>query len=358
MKFYESRKAKYAFSCGSVWGLLLMTRPTEAVWISIPSIFFCIYTVVVFKQPIKQKIIISNYGIFPAILFIIICIYLHYICYGWSLGPYLSYSLDVGFDRRLLVTNWIEMVLGSQPTHEKYYGLAYNFWWVLPGFAGILTALICDKTRWHIHILVGGTVIFHWLVYLCYRDLHPEGLWRYWNYHYFKWTQPFLFIYGIFFMRYLFNKSYIYRAICCFSIVMLMSCWNFSLKYIIDSNNKITVLSKNEIYMTNGMQSPLDILLIPARGNFNDIYRNNYDFYQHGRWWISTVEFKAWPLYGNIALSPLKEFPAGAALLKLSSEITVPIGSRLYISRRVFHFGIPCMVYPSQTVCMQINKGE
>ena len=41
----------------------------------------------------------------------------------------------------------------------------------------------------------------HRASYLCYRDLHPQGLWRFYNYHYFKWPLVVLALYTVFLVR-------------------------------------------------------------------------------------------------------------------------------------------------------------
>lgn len=123
---------------------------------------------------------------------------LHLAVHGWSPGTYLSISALIGFDIALVPQRWVLLALNPGPVFGALSGpgLVVAFPWIIPGVAGIVALLLAPGQRDR-HLLVCGAVVLSWLLYLAYRDLHPPSLWRFYNYHYFKWTLPLLALYAL-----------------------------------------------------------------------------------------------------------------------------------------------------------------
>lgn len=343
--------AARAALCGALWGLVLMTRPTEAVWSALPAILFCAVTVALAPQTLARRLRIALGGLLAASALIALTVWLHWIVWGWSWGDYFLQSLGTGFELRLLPLRWNWLVLDSAPAHEAYDGLAMVFPWVLPGFAGIAACMLAPRGRRATHLLIGGSVVVHWLVYLCYRDLHPEGLWRFSNYHYFKWTQALLCLYAIALCLRLAQRSELLRATAAVVFVLLCCCWHVRMKDISSKDRLVTIVGPHELLVHGGLTRPDQAVLVAAHGGDDAIYSGPHGIDQAGRSWGYNGDLKAWPLPGGLALSTLRRMPRGDAIIHLDPGVSVDAGTHPRLVRMKLVFGLPCAVLRHRAVC-------
>ena len=83
---------------------------------------------------------------------------------------------------------WRACVLLIEPRQWFFAGsgILSRIPWLLLGFAGALWAW----RKGGVLALLSVCLTAYCLFFLCYIDLLPTGLWRYFNVHYFKWTLP------------------------------------------------------------------------------------------------------------------------------------------------------------------------
>lgn len=77
---------------------------------------------------------------------------------------------------------------------EPNAGLTERYPWLFLSLAGLVWVLIRGDGLLR---SVAFAILLHLVLYLPYGDLLPNGLWRYSNIHYFKWTFPFLALFGV-----------------------------------------------------------------------------------------------------------------------------------------------------------------
>ena len=351
----ERPSAGLAALCGGLWGLILMTRPTEATWSSLPAILFCAVAVVRAKLPVAARVRAATAGIGAALLLAGVTVWLHWIVWGWSWGDYFLQSLGTGFELRLLPLRWSWLVLDARPAHERFQGLAVVFPWVLPGFAGILAAILARRSDRPVHLLVGGAIVVHWCVYLCYRDLHPEGLWRFSNYHYFKWTQGLLCFYALLLVlalgRALLRRTDRAAVAGAIGIVLLCCCWHVRMVDVPGRADAVTVRGPHELLVRGGLTRPDLAVLVPASGGEDAIYGGPDGIDEGGRSFGYNGDLKAWPLPGGFALSALRPLPTGDALIHLTPDVNVPADAHPRLVRMTLVFGLPCAIQPHRAVC-------
>jgi hypothetical protein len=124
---------------------------------------------------------------------------LHLTIYGWHLGGYIEQSDLIGFEWRLIPLRWVTVFVSSRPLFSDDPSMSEIFPWIVPGVAGMVACLVVSRGKARLrHALVIGAVILHCLTYLAYRDLNPQGLVLFGNYHYFKWIVPVLGLYAVF----------------------------------------------------------------------------------------------------------------------------------------------------------------
>jgi len=148
--------------------------------------------------------------------------------WGTRLSGYLVLSGQIGFEPRLLALRWVTLMLDPRPLYPDGRGLAEVFFWVLPGFAGMVaTLLIVRHAASFPHRLVIAALVGDIVLFLAYRDLHPTGLWEHGNYHYFKWTLPLFALYAFRLFLMLAHRNWrrsMASAAACLTIPLL-SCW-------------------------------------------------------------------------------------------------------------------------------------
>ncbi len=88
---------------------------------------------------------------------------------------------------------WKTYLLLSTPRPWFPYGagIVQRLPWVMPGLAGMLAIpFIAQGAPRGLLGLMAAMIVAYCLLFFCYVDLIPSGLWRYNNIHYFKWTLP------------------------------------------------------------------------------------------------------------------------------------------------------------------------
>jgi hypothetical protein len=138
--------------------------------------------------------------------------------YGPHPTQYILNSRAVGFTVHNPI--WRAYVLLIEPRQWFFagQGLMARMPWLIFGFAGALWA----AWRGGAAALLSVCLIAYCILFLCYVDLLPTGLWRYYNIHYFKWTFP-----GFGLLAWLLFKELRLRrrmAWTALAVVLLLSC--------------------------------------------------------------------------------------------------------------------------------------
>lgn len=174
---------------GSLEMALLITRPADAIFPMLPVLAYIIYLLSQSSKYLASFI--------PAALVIGVGVGVgvgaHLVIFGKHNASYFAQS---NFDTMRLAPQWIIIILGRGLDYPQQQGLAQAFIWFLPGVCGVLYFLIKNNSNYLARI-IGISIIIHILMYLSFIDLNPRGLWRYNNYHYFKWLEPLLMVYFI-----------------------------------------------------------------------------------------------------------------------------------------------------------------
>lgn len=171
---------------GLVAGLIVACRPSEAMLVAIPLV-----TVVWTDVRAWHR---HGYRFFGGWLRICITgtmvmlpvVTLHLAIYGPHPSDYMLESAHYGFT--LHDAGWKAYVLLLDPYSwfADGYGLFQREPWLVIGLAGLLLATF----RGGLRSLLAACLFVHCLLYVCYVDLLPTGMWRYLNVHYFLWTIP------------------------------------------------------------------------------------------------------------------------------------------------------------------------
>jgi hypothetical protein len=110
--------------------------------------------------------------------------------YGNVIGAYGTAVQSYGFSIGVLPQKLTALFLDSAALNlEPHAAILERFPWIaLAAFGIALTWL----DGWSVASALGVSIVLQILVYACYADLSPHGLWRYGNIHYFVWMYPYL----------------------------------------------------------------------------------------------------------------------------------------------------------------------
>jgi len=105
-------------------------------------------------------------------------------------GNYIQVASSNGFFIADVAEKFISIWLDGLTLYgEPNSGLTERYPWLFVSLAGLIWALIQGDGALR---SVAVAIIVLFMLYLPYGDLLPNGLWRFLNIHYFKWTFPFM----------------------------------------------------------------------------------------------------------------------------------------------------------------------
>eukprot|EP01037_Dinobryon_pediforme_P012766 gene12766-12863_t len=278
----------------------------------------------------------------------------YYSLYGTAKSGYVQLSLMLGFEWRLLPLRWVLLALDPRPILASGKGLIEGFPWIVPGIAGIAAVLVRPATSrlFLANLLVAGAATLHTAYYLCYRDLHPAGLFQFSNFHYFKWVLPILALYAVRFAWALAAGPHRMTALAAGILPLLVLLpWRVSLDPVTPTIPLAPSYSGDALSFTADFNDLHNVLLVPTDADPGRLYGGGHALDIGGRTW-GFVDFRAYPQPGGFMLTPLRPLGAGPATLRLEPKTGAfrppaqPVLARMNIV-----FGLPCFIRPERPAC-------
>ncbi len=122
--------------------------------------------------------------------------------YGTHESPYMTSSRGLGFAFDSAGWKTYLLLLAPRPWFPSDAGIVQRLPWVVPGLGGMLAIpFIARGLPRDLLALMAVMIAAYCLLFFCYVDLLPSGLWRFHNIHYFKWTMPGLVLLGMLLLR-------------------------------------------------------------------------------------------------------------------------------------------------------------
>ena len=331
--------------------LIILFRPTDAV-VLMPAVGSFLLFALWRRSPgwgeALRTLVLTGcaFATGPALL-----VATHVITHGWALGAYFEFSRSVGFEWRLLPLRWVTLMLSPRPLYPSGAGFAEVYWFVLPGLAGIVAAVLADQGRRAQHALVGGAAIVFACVYLCYRDLHVMGLFDFHNQHYFKWTLPVFALYALGLIYVLAIRQKIAAGVFAIAVVVLLSCWRPGLA-VTPADPAPTVLADGHgITLPHGMAGLDGAILAAAPEDFLTLYFGKHTMVSGAASFLANSAFKVVPLPGGFMVLPLRPLPAAPTVLHLAEPERLDPAEPVIAARQEIVFGLPCSIAPQRAIC-------
>ncbi len=250
----------------------------------------------------------------------------HAAVHGWHAGSYLVQSSHVGFEWSLLPLRWVLIVLGPFPLFPEGPGLAVAFPWFLPGLAGMAACLAtanAEERRRHLPVV--GVAALSIASYLCYRDLHPQGLWRFGNHHYFKPVLPLLGFYAVLLAARLCGRAR--RRAATVGALTLAALMPWRAIWAPDAAGEAALDGAHALVLAHGFGATTGAVLARASGDWDSIYAGQHalraaerDGWRRGS---ANNDLKVFPMPGGLLVAPLRAFPAAETRITFDPAVSL-----------------------------------
>ena len=152
----------------------------------------------------------------------------NYLVYGTALGSYIQVSYANGYFFADLFEKFVSIFLDGFTLYlEPNSALIDHYPWLVLALLGLCCVVVIGD--WLLR-LIALAICAQFALYLPYADLLPNGLWRYLNIHYFKWTFPYLALFGWLFGAFLIRqwtasrrKFFVLTGIASSAVILLLS---------------------------------------------------------------------------------------------------------------------------------------
>jgi hypothetical protein len=346
-RFADFPSARNAAFLGATTVAVVLFRPTEAMLLTSVIALWASGTLVVRHRTWRETIVVAASGVGGALAPVVLLGGLHVLVYGWALSGYMLQSRSIGFEWSLIPLRWVTLFIAPQPlfTDSVTFGMAGAFPWVVPGIAGLAATILATRGAVRSrHALVAAAIAVHCVVYLAYRDLHPHGLLRYNNYHYFKWLLPLLGLYCVFLFSAVWahpRRGLVWAGAA--AVVLALFCWRaeWAPSAITDAH----VEGPQTLLVAQGLPSPRDAIRVNATGTFTAKYMDNQTLRVGDATYVVHSDFKVYPTHDGVIVVPLRPLPAGESVFTFNSGITLDESVRPELGRQAVTFGLPMLVH-------------
>ena len=273
--------------------------------------------------------------------------------FGLRPNGYLTLSGAFGFEWRLLPLRWVALMIDPKPLFPDGQGLAAAFPWIAPGVAGMAACLVTPLgVPRRLHALVIGATLLDCALFLAYRDLHPTGLWRFGNFHYFKWTLPVFGLYAVQLLRALARPSRWPALATATAAVLGLFFWRTEL---IPVAPLPAASSARDLSFPSGLPHLDDALLARADGDWVGLYGAGSAIRAGDRVFRSFYDFKVFLRAGVVMVLPLRAMPAVPSTLQLAPGTSLDLETAPILARQTLSWGLPCPVLPDREACRPLS---
>lgn len=345
LRFADEPRSSSAFFAALAATSIGLFRPSDIGIVLLTVVPFMIWILLRDPSGTRHKSVIVAAAVAGGLPPLLILVSAHYAIFGWQLGPYLTESFRMGFEWRLLPLRWVTIFVSPRPLFPEGYGIARVFPWIAPGIAGMAALLIsgswADRRR---HVLIVAAALLHCAFYITYRDLHPQGLWRFYNFHYFKWVLPVFGLYAALLAVGLATSAQRLRMIAAgglagFALFFWRVEWSDPAVWHVPGDAEIR--GPHELVLHHGFSSLDEGVFFRADATWNDTFLGHHELRIGDRTFLVYSSFRVFPVDGGLMLVPLRVLPDGEALVSLDKVTIDPTFAPVFGRQRIV-FGLPC----------------
>ncbi|HCN71937.1 MAG TPA: hypothetical protein DIS96_09540 [Pusillimonas sp.] len=222
--------------------------------------------------------------------------------FGNVFGGYIQVASSNGFFPADIVEKFVSVWLdGFSLYGEPNSGLMQHYPWLIIGLSGLVWVMLKGD---FLLKTVSSAIIVLFALYLPYSDLLPNGLWRYLNIHYFKWTFPF---FGLF-AAILIKDSWQYwrkeKSLLPFLSLLFIPIFLKSIGFTLITEPIFIENNKDKGIITATLpEKRIDFIdLSGVKGGFNDIYFGDHKLSVDGVKLNKVKDYRLIPQKSNVRL--------------------------------------------------------
>jgi hypothetical protein len=351
----ESAKA---FLFSGVFSLLVILRPVDA---GAAAVFYPAYLYFSFKRlngtaaPRRNALLLTQTIALGAGLLIGLGLFLFFNLkvHGHVLGGYFkSTATSSGYFPLELARKFFSLVVDSNTVFLEPNGsLITHFPWLIFSLIGMIAALVRGPAMLRV---MAAAICLQFCLYAPYGDLLPNGVYRYYNIHYFKWMFPYLAFFGWLVVRWVFESPAIPRtkSIAVRTLMVLIA-----IAALLAPQYKVKPASP----VVLGQTGPDNRIAFSANGNgidfidfdglnggFNEIYFGNHHLLADGKPLNRIKEFRLLPAPWGVRVFFNRRVRAKEFLLTPDKGLSLlPDALKAKASTYRFSLGMPQLIHDS-----------
>ncbi len=269
---------------------------------------------------------------------------------GLALDGYLTTSAAFGFEWRLLPLRWVTIMIDPRPLFMDGEGLVQVFPWIVPGLAGMAACVWARSGSRLIHAAVATAVVADMVQYVCYRDLHPDYLWRNGIFHYFKWTLPVFALYAVLLVRAFVAGPRLPPAMALAAVLCLFS-WRVTVTGAAPIGHPADARS---LTLPHGVSDLRDVVFVRTAPGQTALIPFDSDIRTGGRVFRSSYDFKLTPWSETLMLQPLRAMPDAPSVLQVAPGFDMDPAVAAVQARTTLQWALPCWLSPRSAACLPI----
>ena len=295
------------FFVSTCLGLMVPTRPADATVGIIVGLGLLIGYWRIWRNAVKKVPHIGYFflvAIAGAMIGPLLFLSFNIVVFDSLSGGYIKITSANGFFLADLAEKFVSIWLDGFTLYgEPDAGLVERYPWLYVSLAGLIWVLISGDGLLK---LVALFIVMLFVIYLPYSDLLPNGLWRYLNIHYFKWTFPFLALFAVLLVKQVIvawreRKGIILPTVILIGIPVLLLSLHFTIDLTPVSAHTTTNHSENIVFELPDKQ--VDLIDIKGlSGGFTDVYFGAHRLLVDGRELKSVRDYRLLPMPWGVRL--------------------------------------------------------
>ena len=318
MRFWERPGPRRAAAIGLTAGIVGLCRPVDMMPLLIAIGLASL--VALRALPLPRRVGLVAAAAAGLALPVVLGLAAHLSVFGFARGAYFAASAATGFEWRLLAFRWVTIMISAAPDVPGAVGLAQAFPVIVTGGIGMVGCLIATGGQARLrHAMIIGAIWLHILLFLCYRDLHAQGLFRYSNYHYFEWCIPIFALYTWFLAGVIARSerrwlAWGLGAALAAASVSWRVAWQFG-------PPEPATVTAHTLMVADVPRTIDTALFVPASGSFESMYLDDQHLRIGDHLFDANQDFKLLPVTDGMVLTPLRPLPAGPATLLVNDGV-------------------------------------
>ena len=354
VRFAERPCARDALFAGLAAGAIPWFRPTDLVVVAAPAGLLMGWALLRGRAKRHLWVRVSLAGLLGLAIPLMTLVAVHICIFGFAPGGYLDISGHYGFAWALIPLRWVTLVVDPEPLFPGYRSLIMVFPWIVPGLAGAIACIVAPPrgAGRAAHLSVVAALALQIALLLAYTDINLFSLLRYNNYHYFKWVLPLLGLYAsLLILAFTSRARRVGAIVGCLGAAVLI-CWRPELA---DVRRAEVVRSAHELFLPGGLPSVWDTLYVPAFGHPTPdgtaeerIFSGTHRIEQGNRPEEVMYDFRLFPVFGGLMLTPLRTFLPGDLRLETGPETELDGRDPAWRAMQRIAFRPPCLILHSR----------